>query len=468
MKELMIPIKTDSKIPLYEQIYQYIREEIKGSRMQCDTRLPSTRTLSSFLQVSRSTVELAYAQLTAEGYIHSLPCKGYYVSDISLLYQLQTHTFPIEEKTIMQTEQFELDFSLKGIDMDFFPYNSWRKITREVLSADNKELFLGGATKGDLDFRETVSVYLRESRGVNCSPHQIIIGAGNEYLLMLLYQIFGLIFQSEKVNIAMENPTYIQAYKVLCGLGGNIIAVPVDGNGMSYEILEHHKDAQVAYIMPSHQFPTGNVMPMKRRLELLKWANEKENRYIIEDDYDSEFRYKGKPIPALQGMNAADKVVYMGTFSKSIAPAIRVSYLVLPPMLMEIYEKKMSYYANTVPRLHQKVLESFIRQEYYVRHLNRMRSLYKNKHDLMINLLKEQQMSYRGENVGLHLLVEVKNKKSEQQVIHEAKRAGVKIYGLSHFAIAPLNTASTVLLGFGSMKEQEIEKGMHILENIWK
>lgn len=468
MKELMIPLKTESKIPLYEQIYQYIREEIKGSRMQCDTRLPSTRTLSAFLQVSRSTVELAYAQLVAEGYIHSQPYKGYYVSDISLLYQLKTETYPQQDIVMPKTEQYNLDFSLKGIDLESFPYNAWRRITREVLSVDNKELFLGGTSKGDYDFRKTVSIYLRESRGVDCSPHQIIIGAGNEYLLMLLCQMFKLLYKSEKVSIAMENPTYMQAYKVLYGLESNIVAVPVDKNGMSYEQLRQYKEVQAAYIMPSHQFPTGNVMPMKRRLELLKWAQEKENRYIIEDDYDSEFRYKGKPIPALQGMNAMDKVVYMGTFSKSIAPAIRVSYLVLPPDLMEIYEKEMSYYANTVPRLHQRILENFIREDYYARHLNRMRSIYKSKHDCMLNLLKEQKMSYHGENVGLHILVDVKNGKTEQQVIQEADKAGVKIYGLSQFAIAPLEINSTVLLGFGNMKERQIEEGLYILKDIWK
>ena len=380
MYELTIDL--NSKSPLYEQIYEFIKEEIKSRRIECKTKLPSTRALAEHLQISRSTVDMAYTQLISEGYIESVPYKGYYVSEVSLLYNFRGTDEKIDIKDEEEDKTDVIDFSPWGIDLDNFPFNTWRKISKNLLSSNNKNLFVAGNSRGEFELRKTLASYLYEARGVHCSPDKIILGAGNEYLLMLLNQLMEM-----KPVIAMENPTYLQAYSVFKKNGNQIIPITMDKNGMMARELRK-SNANIAYVMPSHQFPMGTVMPIKRRIELLEWTNETDDRYIIEDDYDSEFRYKGKPIPALQGVDGSDKVIYMGTFSKSIAPSIRMSYMILPDKLLDDFNRNMSFYSQTVSKMDQLIINEFIKGGYFERHLNKMRSVYKSKHDLLISLFK--------------------------------------------------------------------------------
>ena len=374
MLELTIELKTGSAKCLYEQIYEHIRKEIKEGKLLQGERLPSTRLLAENLQVARSTVELAYEQLLSEGYIESQPYRGYFVSKVEELFRLEGK----KEKDIGKTtlkEAFSTDvdyiydFSPTQIDMSRFPFSVWRKLHKNVLSDGNEKLYAQGNARGDYGLRENIARYLHASRGVNCTPEQIIVGAGNDYLLMLLEKILG-----PQIPIAMENPTYKRAYQIFQSFGYPITTVDMDENGMRVEELRKI-DVRLVYVMPSHQYPTGVVMPIGRRGELLKWANEQADRYLIEDDYDSEFRYKGKPIPSLQASDKNDRVIYIGTFSKSIAPAIRVSYMVLPMKLVETYERKCAFYSTTVSRIEQKILDEFIREGYFERHLNKMRQL---------------------------------------------------------------------------------------------
>ena len=337
--ELIVPLNVQGDRPLYEQIYQYIKDEIRKGNIRPEKQLPSSRDLAKSLKVSRSTTQLAYEQLVSEGYLEAVPRKGYFAASLDGIFP------PVARSAVARTDQkrelssgmeqenageqlfsekMEVDFSPRGIDLEGFPYATWRKISRSVLTEEDRDLFLKGDPQGDLILREAIREYLHAARGVNCDASQIIIGAGNEYLLMLLSQLLG-----KDAVIAMEDPTYRQAYRVLSGVGHKVLPVGIDKNGFCVKELED-QTAQAAYVMPSHQFPTGIVMPVKRRQELLSWAGELPGRYLIEDDYDSEFRYKGKPIPALQGMDQTGSVVYMGTFSKAIAPAIRVGYMVLP------------------------------------------------------------------------------------------------------------------------------------------
>lgn len=255
------------------------------------------------------------------------------------------------------------------------------KITKSILVDANSEMFALGDAQGDLRLRETIGRYLHSSRGVNCHPEQIIIGAGTDYLFMLLEKILG-----RHVPIAMEEPTYKRAYQVFQSFAYKIDAIPMDAYGMDVEKLRM-TDARVAYVMPSHQYPTGVVMPIGRRMELLKWAMEKEDRYLIEDDYDSEFRYKGKPIPSLQASDRDGRVIYMGTFSKSIAPAIRVGFMVLPLDLLKIYKENCGFYASTVSRIDQRILNEFIKDGYFERYLNKMRKVYRERHDFLLSKL---------------------------------------------------------------------------------
>ena len=292
------------------------------------------------------------------------------------------------------------------------------------------------------------------------------MGAGSEYLLMLLSQIL-----EGKHVIAMENPTYKQAYRVFQSLGYEVCPVEIDANGMEPELLAK-SGANAAYVMPSHQFPTGIVMPVGRRQELLKWAVETPDRYIIEDDYDSEFRYRGKPIPALQGMDRSGRVIYLGTFSKCIAPAIRVSYLVLPMQLLARYRSQTSFYASTVSRIDQNILYQFLSGGYFERHLNRMRAIYKTKHDLLMEQIEplRERFEIRGEYAGIHILLTSQKGESEEELIQKAAEAGVKVYGLSSYFIHPEHDhrPATVVLGYASLNEAQIMEGVRLLMECWR
>ena len=469
MYDLTIELDNDSEKCLYEQIYEHIKQEIREGKLLQEERLPSTRFLAEYLQVSRSTVDMAYGQLLSEGYIEARPYKGYFVCQIEELLDLKKELLSNKE-TFRKKEQPEekkiiCDFSPFGVDMSQFPFGVWKKITKNILSDSNAKLFSQGNAQGDYSLRETIARYLHASRGVNCTPEQIVIGAGNDYLLMLLEKILG-----REIPIAMENPTYKRAYRIFESFGYPTKTVDVDENGMVVSQLRR-TGVDLAYVMPSHQYPTGAVMPIGRRNELLKWANEKDNRFLIEDDYDSEFRYKGKPIPSLQSSDKNGKVIYLGTFSKAIAPAIRVGYMVLPPVLLERYRKNCSFYSTTVSRIDQKILEEFIKGGYFERHLNKMRKRYRDKHDYLLELLKpfQKQFKITGENAGLHLLLTGTQGKTEQELIETARVQGVIVYGLSENLVEGVQQAMapTVILGYGGLEEERLQAGIEALKKAW-
>lgn len=468
MYELTILLEEHSKIPLYEQIYRYIREEIRQGKIEPDTKLPSTRLLAEHLGISRSTTQLAYDQLIAEGYLKSKPYKGYFAAEVEGLCEIRTKETS-ENPPVKETADFRYDFSPRGIDADGFPSHIWRKLAREVFAGENDTLFAHGDSQGELGLREAIRDYLYSARGVVCRADQILVGAGSEYLLMLLDQMLG-----KETDIAMENPTYMQAYRVFKGLGHQVVPVSMDEQGIDIGKLKA-SGASLAYVMPSHQFPTGKIMPVGRRMELLSWAESAPGRYIIEDDYDSEFRYRGKPIPALKGYDRGEHVIYLGTFSRSIAPGIRVSFLVLPEPLLECYREKCRFYATTVSRIDQEILTRFIRQGYYERHLNRMRGVYRAKHDLMLELLKPFQRRFRimGENAGIHLLLEEKRKKTaqgfteEDDLADQAAKAGIKVYSLENYYLDGKTQYPTILLGFARMSEAQIREALGLLAKAW-
>ena len=500
MQDLMIEWKDDGS-HLYEQIYSYIQEEIRKGKLLYQEKLPSTRSLAQYLEVSRSTVESAYEQLLSEGYIEAVPYKGYFVAKVEELYRLdgiasfadgkaagaaRKNAAAERKKTAAGQEENRgntgsgragsaacsrekgaecVDFSPNAIDMRSFPFGTWRRINKSVLNQDNRELFLPGDPKGDPALRETIARYLHASRGVNCSAGQIIVGAGNDYLLQLLRYVL-----EEDCRAAFENPTYPRARRIFELFSQKVTAVAADESGVLVEELEK-SDANVVYVMPSHQYPTGRVMPIGRRAELLNWAAKDSGRYVIEDDYDSEFRYRGKPIPSLQASDTGNRVIYIGTFSKSIAPAIRVSFLVLPKQLMERYEERCSCFSSTVSRIDQAVLREFVGSGAFERHLNRMRKVYSRKHEILLDGLKPffQDFAVSGENAGLHVLLADRRGRSEAWMKEQARQNGVRVYGLSE-AMAEAGgeeTDATVLLGFGGLTEEEIADGLERLKRAW-
>lgn len=468
MKELPIHIQLhpESNKTLYEQIYEYIRDEIRAGSLLQDEKLPSARFMAEYLQVSRTTVDMAYDQLVAEGYLVSRPRRGYFVNafeELNAIDEIPHREVP-ESSGRKAEASIRYDFSPNAIDMRYFPYATWKKITRNILVDANSKMFSLGEPQGDLSLRTTICRYLHGSRGVNCEPEQIIIGAGNDYLLLLLEKILG-----RHVHVAMENPTYIRAYKIFRSCAYPVSFVPMDESGIIVDCLRK-TDARVAYVMPSHQYPTGISMPIGRRMELLKWAAEGKERYLIEDDYDSEFRYRGKPLPSLQASDHNGKVVYIGTFSKSIAPAIRISYMVLPYPLLERYRSECSAYSSTVSRIDQAILNEFIQDGYFERYLNKMRKQYREKHDLVLNELKPFENVFRisGSNAGLHVLLTDKRGRSEDELARMAAEADVKVYQMSDFRMGEKKDEPAMLiLGYGALTPEEIKEGIALLSKVW-
>lgn len=487
MIELAIELKADAGSCLYRQIYEYIKQEIRTGKLQRNERLPSTRSLAEHLQVARSTVDAAYSQLLAEGYIESRPYRGYFVCSIDNVLDLTEagntagrradripdrglgdSVMAQKGKESEKQQKIIYDFSPYAISMKDFPFATWKKITKDILVDANSEMFALGDAQGDYELRRTIGRYLHSARGVNCEPEQIIVGAGHDYLLMLLEKILG-----RQRTVAMENPTYLRAYRMFCSFHYGIELLPMDENGMREDAL-FASGADIAYVMPSHQYPTGVVMPIGRRLELLRWAEQNADRYLIEDDYDSEFRYKGKPIPALQASDRNGKVIYMGTFSKSIAPAIRVAYMVLPQALLKQYKELFAFHASTVSRIDQRILNEFIADGYFERYLNKMRKIYKEKHDYLLEEMKEFEHAFlfSGENAGLHILLTSKKNVTAKELIRAAEDVGIKAYGIAEASSeqGALNKQyqSTVILGYGALQKDDINRGITLLKEAWK
>lgn len=452
---------------LYEYLYKCIKNDIILENLDVHEKLPSKRSFAKNLGISVITVENAYEQLMAEGYIYSIPKKGFYVADLRKLNLTKTHSVGPDNALLSIKEKvpYLADFTSNQTDSEIFPFTIWARTMRELLNENQQQLMENPPCGGIMALRQAIADYLHAFRGMVVNPEQIIVGAGTEYLYGLLIQLLG----DDKIY-GIENPGYPKIAKIYDSMHVSYSAIDLDKHGVCIDSLENHQ-IDIMHLSPSHHFPTGIITPISRRYELLGWASKDENRYIIEDDYDSEFRYKGKPIPALQGYDTGQKVVYLGTFSKSIAPAIRLSYMVLPLPLLDIYEKKCRFLNSTVSKVDQLIVQHFIRDGYYERHLNKTRALYKSRHDTLINGLKPLAGCCRisGEHAGVHLLLTFENGMREQELIATAKKNGIKVYGLSDYIVGKQEEAdATVLLGYANLSEEKIKEACEILCEIWK
>ena len=458
---LTVELKSKDKMPLYEQLYLKIRGLITEGELAEGEKLPSERGLALNLQISRNTVTLAYEQLYAEGYVEVRPQSGYYVNKIDRINSEKKEEFTdIKNECVNPEPEYEYDFSPFSLCKESFPYRMWDRLYRKCMRDRGEELFNLGERQGDLELRVAIAKYLFGYRGLIIKPENMIIGAGTGYLLQLLEHLID-----EKSIIAMENPTYMQAYRIFSSLNREVRPISLDENGLKVEELKR-SEAKAVYLTPSHQFPTGVVMPIKRRKEILGWAAG-EDRYIIEDDHDSEFRYKGLPIPPLKAIDTGNKVVYLGTFSRTIAPAIRIGFMVLPDGLLKVYRRKLAFLACTVPRIDQAVLTEFILGGHYERHINKARKIYKSRHDKLISSLKVfgDKVKIMGGNAGMHLMVKFKLDMSEEEVVSRAEKSGIKLVGLSKHRIGenPESSEAYILIGYGNISEHRIEEGIKIL-----
>lgn len=465
MELLTCRLDSDSKIPLYHQLYSYLKSEIQNKTIAYNSKLPSKRKLSSYLGISQNTIQAAYDQLIEEGYVIACEKKGYYVSKIDHMQKLSVTAKTGYASNDEPDQEVLYDFCYHGVDHTSFPFAVWRRLTKEVINEYDKEFLKQGDSLGYQHLRLVIAGYLHQSRGVYCTNSQIIISSGTEILFQSLIQLLD-----RDSVYGLENPGYEKLNQLFTSNRAACVPVSIDRQGMIPEEV-NLSNANILCLSPAHQFPSGEIMPINRRVQLLNWANEASGRYLIEDDYDSEFKYSGKPVPALQGLDTNEKVIYMGSLSKSLTPTLRVSYMVLPPHLMQRYREKLSYILCPVPIQEQKVLCSFIEQGYFERHLNKMRTIYKRKREVLVKAIHDLGCGIEilGADAGLHLLLQVPNHMTEDELITSAYRNGVKVYGVSkyYYDKACSNNNPALLLGFATMTEDEIRGAVMRLGAAW-
>ena len=419
-------------IPLYEALYRCIRQDILTGTLPPQTRLPSKRALAEHLHLSVITVESAYRQLEAEGYLITRPRRGFFVCPVERIPPAAPQAAPA--LPLPPEPVWQLDLTANRVDGSRFPAGIWARLTRQVLS-EGDAFFSPTPSQGLPALRQASAQDLRDFRGMSVSPEQIVVGAGAEYLYLLLAQLLG-----GSAPFAVEDPGYPKPARIYALNGARCISLPVDGQGISPQTLAA-SPAQVVHLSPSHQFPTGAVTPAGRRQALLRWAAQGGDRYLIEDDYDSEFRFTGLPIPALQSIDQADRVIYLNTFSRALAPSLRISSLVLPPTLLDRYHQRLGFYSSTVPALEQYTLASFLSEGRFEQHLSRARNRYRALRDQVLEALEASGLAGRaqisGADAGLHFLVRLETERGDQELTQLARARGIRLSFLSEFCASP-------------------------------
>ena len=463
MLEVTESLRTDSEEPLYQQLYGAIVRQIRSGALAVGEKMPGKRSLASQLAVSVNTVDTAYQMLVAEGYLESRPRSGFFVQHVPEVFA-QAHA-PVTAPSPV-VSQWKFDCSTGSVDTALFPFRSWGKIQRDLLY-NQPELLRHGHKQGDENLREAVAEYLRAYRGVVCSAEQIVVGAGVEYLLGMAA---GLLSGSVA---AVEEPGYDRSRTILENNGIPCVTVPLDSAGLRADALRK-SGANLCYVTPSHHFPTAVTMPVGRRAQLLQWAAQP-GHYILEDDYDAEFRFDMRPIPSLQGMAGPDgPVLYLCTFSKSLAPSIRIACMVLPRSLLPKYRQMYGAYSNTVGRFDQQTLYRFLSGGYFARHLAHMRNIY---HKRMLKLCAaleaefgREKIRLSGRHTGLHLMLSLAEGPGEDVMLQRARAAGVRLSGLSEYyreADEP-RPANTVIIGYAALQDEQIGELARTLREIWQ
>ena len=445
---LTYELKKTPGLALYEALYRCIRADILSGKLAPGTKLPSKRSLAANLEVSKITVETAYSRLLEEGYIRSAEKVGYFVEAI--------HPSAAAAASVPQPEAPEP----AGEGPEKFPFSVWSRLQREVMLDYGPRLLQSMPHQGVRELRVAIARHLSGFRGMTVDPENILIGAGTDFLYNLLIQLLG----QDKVY-ALEDPGYSKIRQIYAAGGVRSIPVPMDSEGIRPDCLEN---ARVVHISPAHHFPTGLVMSVQRRQELLRWARERRG-YIIEDDYDSEFRFHTHPKPTLLSLDRDGRVIYMNTFSKTLAPSIRIGYMVLPPSLMARFRENLGFYSCTVSSFEQYTLARFLDRGHFEKHINRMRKFYRSRRNRVLEALRScpfaDKLTIHEEDAGLHFLLKVDTHLSDEALAAEAARAGLPLRTLSsyyHGSHTPSQT-HTLVVNYAAIREEDLEQ---VLQNL--
>lgn len=482
--ELALIIDATAPEPLHQQVYSQLRWAILSGRLRSGQRVPASRALAKSLGLSRTTVTQGYDQLISEGYLQARPGSGTYVCD--RLPEILLETDPIGQprqavadiplSTYGQLvsrsplkypkEQFEISFRYGQPALDLFPVELWRKLLSKYCRATTQWLNYAESPFGYQPLRDAIANYLQQSRAVRCTPEQIIITSGSQQALSLITQLLV----NPDDSIAIEEPGYRGARHIFKASGAKLLPIPVDQDGLMVDHLIHHRDTpRLAYVTPSHQFPTGALLSLSRRLALLQWAWHK-NSLIVEDDYDSEYRYSGRPIPSLQGLDSHGTVLYVGTFSKVMFPSIRLGYLVLPHSLIEVFGKARWLADRQPPSLSQYALAEFIAAGHLERHIRKMRICYDQRRTTLIQALYEcfgNNVKILGDSAGLHVMAKLPLALSDAEATAQAASVHVEICSAQIQYETP-HYMGEFVFGYTDLTEEQIIEGIHRLATVFQ
>lgn len=442
-------LKKQAGVPLYEALYRAIRQDILSGALQPGQKLPSKRSLSAHLEVSKITVEGAYNQLLSQGYIRSEEKIGYFVENV------QVQNCP------QRTAQWEEQVVFSGVDLTGkatleFPFSVWSHLQRQVMLDMGETLLASVPNQGVWELRQAIANHLADFRGMQVDPRNIVIGAGTDFLYNLVIQLLG----TDKVY-ALEEPGYGKIRKIYESAGATWQSAYLDAQGIMPGSLQ---GAQVLHCSASHHFPTGLVTGMGRRQALLQWAYEQPQRYIIEDDYDSEFRFSARPVPAMVSMDRQGRVIYMNTFSRSLAPSIRIGYVILPDGLMAEFQKKLGFYSCTVSSFDQYTLARFLSQGQFEKHINRQRKRYKARRNRVLEIISNcpqaEKLRVLEQDAGLHFLLQVDTDLQEEQLAERWAQEGLKVRPLSsyYYGSQPQKQGACLVINYAGLQEADLNR----------
>ena len=458
----------EGKESLYKQLYKYIKNDIISGELAPGTKMPSRRSLAKNLGISTVTVNTTYDQLMDEGYIFAKPKVGYFICEISNM-RTTPEKRVVSQEIRMPKQQSDLiyDFSSGKTAAEDFPFSVWAKLSREIMADKKEELLKVSPCGGVRELREAIAAHLSSFRGMVVDPDQIIVGAGTEYLYGLLIKLFG----TDKM-FCIENPGHKKIRQIYDDSKVRYFLADMDEQGIKTEDLQKGQ-AEIAHISPTHHFPTGVTMPVGRRYEILSWASEEDGRYIIEDDYDSEFRLRGKPIPSLQSIDDNEKVVYVNTFSKSLTSTIRISYMVLPPHLANRFYETMSFYSCTVSTFEQYTLAAFIAEGYFEKHINRMRLHYGRRREQVISafeaVLDPKSYIVHESDSGLHFLLELKTQKTDKELEKQLLSKDIRLAAVTDYDIKNAGKSRHLfIVNYANIDTSKLREKLKILAAVIK
>lgn len=471
---ITIDFSKRNNLGLCEFLYESIKEQIQTGILKADEKLPSKRALASHLGISIITVQNAYGQLISEGYIYSIEKKGFFVTDISIGNQVfknitvqscedenfvQKEKITKSEEAKQEEKKWFVNFKSNTTSYEKFPFSQWSHVMRQVLNSGDEKLLQRMSANGVLELRFAICQYLLEFRNMSVAPNQIVVGSGTEALYTMLVQLLG-----RNSVYAVENPGYKKVATVFEINGANYVPINIEKNGINIGTLEA-SCANVIHISPSHHFPTGLVMPVRCRGELLDWAAKDENRFIIEDDYDSEFRFNGKPLQTLQSSDTNDCVIYINTFSKTLAPSFRISYMVLPKRLVNDFQEKLGFSSCAVSSFEQYTLAEFLQKGFYAKHIIRMKNYYRNLRNNLIHCLQASKLSeifeIQEEDSGLHFLLKINSVYSGEELKNRLQAQGINPSLLSDFFYNQADgdeQKNILVINYSGIKKEQISE----------